>query len=213
MGGVNFTRNRAWWHTAIWDEYGQRHQYLCFIPALLYMFPSYWYGSFVNRSLEQSWAAKMYQLDYESRRNRLTHNMIMEHFESHVEKVQDLLDEVKADGFEKTFDYEIKNPFNEYIVHDQPIKNDDYLAEIHEWSGLTQIVDELTEHFDLPLWKRQELEKFIIRRKYPNAPYKYINKLRTSDANNFPIHDVYLNPYDSVMMTKKGAEFGLPKGE
>ena len=103
MGGVNFTRNRAWWHTAIWDEYGQRHQYLCFIPSLIFMIPTYWYGSFINRALEQNWAAKMYQLEFESRRNRITHNMIMEHFESHVEKIQDILGKLNRKGTPQEF--------------------------------------------------------------------------------------------------------------
>ena len=211
MGGVNFTRNRAWWHTAIWDEYGQRHQYLCIIPSIIYMVPSYWYGSFINRSIEQNYAAKMYQLDFEARRNRLTHNMIMEHFESHVEKVQDLLDEVKTEGFEKTFDYEIKNPFNEYIDHKLPKMNDEFIAELAEFSGLTYAVDEFCEHFDVPYWKRQELEKYIIRRKTPRAPYKYINQIR--DFNNFPIMDVYIDPHNQFMMTKKGTVFPVPSKE
>jgi len=42
MGGANFTRNRAWWHTAIWDEYGQKHQYVAIIPTMMFMFPFYW---------------------------------------------------------------------------------------------------------------------------------------------------------------------------
>ena len=103
MGGVNFTRNRAWWHTAIWDEYGQRHQYVMIIPTFALLIPYYWYGSFMNRDLEQNYAAKMYELDYENKRNRLTHNLIMEHFETHVENTMDLLDEIKYKGFEYTF--------------------------------------------------------------------------------------------------------------
>ena len=57
------------------------------------------YGAFINRDLENNFAAKMYQLDYEHRRNRLTHNMIMEHFEQHTEICEDILDDVKNRGY------------------------------------------------------------------------------------------------------------------
>ena len=210
MGGVNFTRNRAWWHTAIWDEYGQRHQYLCFIPSLIFMIPTYWYGSFINRALEQNWAAKMYQLEFESRRNRITHNMIMEHFESHVEKIQDILDEVKAEGFEKAFDHEIKNPFTEFVQERSPIVNEEFLAELAEFTGLTSAIDELCEYKDIPYWQRAEFEKIIPRRKDPGTPYKQLSHLR--DLNNFPIYHTYLDPYDSFSMTKKGTGYALPSG-
>lgn len=52
----------------------------------------------MNRDLEANFAAKMYQLDYENSRNRLLHNLIMEHFELHVEKVDSILDSVKENG-------------------------------------------------------------------------------------------------------------------
>lgn len=178
MGGVNFTRNRAWWHTAIWDEYGQRHQYLCFFPATAYMFPIYWYGVFVNREIDQNFAAKMYQLEYETKRNRLTHNLIMEHFETHVEKVQDLLDYVKDVGFEKAFEYEIKHPLDEQVIReDVQIMNEELLAEIDEHSGWTDAVDGFKNYSDSPFWIRQELEKNLHRRKHPHSPYKFLSQI------------------------------------
>jgi hypothetical protein len=203
MGGVNFTRNRAWWHTAIWDEYGQRHQYLCFIPSLIVMMPMYWYGAFINRALEQNWAAKMYQLEYEAKRNRLTHNLIMEHFETHVEKVQSLLDEVKDKGFEKAFEHEIKNPFTEYIQDPVPMPTDEYLAELAEHIGLTPKIDGIIEHSDLPYWKRLELEKYLVRRKTPDGPYKSgLSEVR--DLQLQPIHHTYLDPFNAPFISKDG---------
>lgn len=200
MGGVNFTRSRAWWHTVIWDEYGQRHQYLCMFPTFAFMIPLYWYGSFINRNLEQDYAAKMYQLDYENKRNRLTHNLIMEHFETHVEKVQDILDEVKKEGFEKAFEYEIKHPFTEYIHEPIPSLNEEFIAEIAEYSGLTQALDEYLEHHDLPYWKRQEIEKYMYRRKTPFAPYEYINRTKSMKPMDNIAH-TYLDPYQVQIMT------------
>jgi len=207
MGGVNLTRNRAWWHTAIWDEYGQRHQYLCFIPTFLFMFPTYWYGSFINRALEQNWGAKMYQLEFENRRNRLTHNMIMEHFESHVEKVQDILDDIKSEGFEKAFEHEIKNPFTETIKDEIPDFKDEYFAELAEYVGLTSSIDELLEHKDLPYWQRVELEKLVPRRKTPVAEFTYLNQHRL--PSEFPVFHTYLDPYKSISLTKEGTSFKI----
>jgi hypothetical protein len=199
MGGVNFTRNRAWWHTAIWDEYGQRHQYLCIIPTLVVMWPMYWYGSFINRALEQNWAAKMYQLEYEAKRNRMTHNLIMEHFETHVEKVQMILDDVKENGFEKAFDHELRNPFTEIIPQETPKFSEEYNAELMEHLGYNIGFDMLLEYGDMPYWRRKEFEKFIDRRKNPHAPYKEISDVR--DVLNREIKHVYLDPYDHCLNT------------
>jgi hypothetical protein len=199
MGGVNFTRNRAWWHTAIWDEYGQRHQYLCIIPTIAVMMPMYWYGTFINRALEQNWAAKMYQLEYESKRNRMTHNLIMEHFETHVEKVQLLLDDVKENGFEKAFDYELRNPFTEYIPQETPKISEEYNAELMEHLSITGSFDRLLEYGDLPYWKRMNIEKLVNRRKYPHSPYNSISDER--DYLEREIKHVYLDPYDHSLTT------------
>lgn len=201
MGGVNFTRNRAWWHTAIWDEYGQRHQYLCIIPALLVMMPMYYYGSFINRALEQNWAAKMYQLEYESKRLRLTHNLIMEHFETHVEKVQELMDEVKEKGFEKVFEYEMTHPFKETLpMSIKPVVDDNFFAELFEHYGITSTVDNITEYQDIPYWKRQQFEKYLIRRKTPFAPYDSIDQVRNIMPTQ--VHHVYLDPYNFIKDAK-----------
>lgn len=194
MGGVNFTRNRAWWHTAIWDEYGQRHQYMCIFPCMVFLFPMYWYGTFVNRQLEQNFAAKMYQLDYENRRNRLTHNLIMEHFESHVEKVQAILDQVKKEGFETTFAEEIKDPQGEKIPFIFPgIDEQELMAEVNETSGYTSYIDGILEHTDLPYWMRQEFNAGLARRKRPNSDYQYINQFST--FTNEYVRHVYLEPF------------------
>jgi len=182
MGGVNFTRNRAWWHTAIWDEYGQRHQYIAIFPTFLALVPMYHYGSCINRELEQTFAAKMYLLDYENKRNRLTHDMIMEHFEMHIEKVQDILDEVKDKGFELAFENEIKNPDSGKLEQNLPITDEDLLAEVDERSGLTAFVDEIKEQLNVPYWIRQQLESGIRRRKVSGAHYK---NLSAGYVNNY----------------------------
>jgi len=197
MGGVNFTRNRAWWHTAIWDEYGQRHQYLAIFPTILVLMPMYHYGSCINRELEQTFAAKMYLLDYENKRNRLTHDMIMEHFEMHVEKVQDILDEVKEKGFELAFESEIKNPDSGKLEQKElPIVNEELLAEIDEHSGLTAFVDEIKEQLNVPYWIRQQLESGIQRRKVSGAPYD--NMLKGYVNNYDPPKHYIVEPFPKL---------------
>jgi hypothetical protein len=194
MGGVNFTRNRAWWHTAIWDEYGQRHQYLALFPTLLLMVPFYWYGASINRELEQNYAAKMYQLDYENRRNRMTYNLIMEQFEVHCERVQDLLDGVKKDGFEKYFAYEIDE--HEYDIPKdlkQYVITKEIQAEIDEYEGITKGKDFEMNYFNLPYSERMEMEKEVNRRALPYSEYKYLDKI--DYKNKHPIVHVDLFPY------------------
>ena len=197
MGGVNFTRNRAWWHTAMWDEYGQRHQYIATFPTLFLLMPLYWFGASANRNIEQNFAAKMYSLDYESRRNRLTHNMILDLFEMHVEKVQDILDEVREHGFEKAFEYELNNPSTPLpSVDDVGVQNNDLLAELDEYSGMTEYINQIREHVDMPFWLRQELDQHIVRRKHPGTPYKNLS------SNNYDLHkrayrmDYYVDPFE-----------------
>jgi hypothetical protein len=193
MGGVNFTRNRAWWHTAVWDEYGQRHQYLALFPTFVFMIPMYWYGSFVNRDLEQNFAAKMYQLEYENRRNRLTHNLIMEHFETHVERIQDLLDEVREHGFEKAFEYEIKNPSEDRVREALPVYDEEFLAELNEYTGVTQMHDRVLDSYDVPYWIRQQMLEGVTRRKTPFAPYKYLSQFSYFYPNDPDVTNI--DPY------------------
>lgn len=180
MGGVNFTRNRAWWHTAIWDEYNQRHQYLMIIPTFMIMIPYYWHGSFLNRDLEQNFAAKMYSLDYEQRRNRLTHNLIMEHFETHVESVQDVLDEIKQNGFEETFKDQIENGlFTEFPAEktggeDIESWSKDKKAEWYELHYIHEYQNQLVDHGGFSLEKRLSILNEYPRRKYPGTPFKFL---------------------------------------
>ena len=102
--------------------------------------------------------------------------MIMEHFEIHVEKVQDVFDEVSAKGFEKAFEYEFNNPDSGKIVNNIPIPDQDLLGEIDEKSGMTAFVDEIKESLNVPYWVRQQLEASINRRKVPGGFYNNLSK-------------------------------------
>ena len=52
----------------------------------------------------------MYNWQFWDKRNRLTHNMIMEHFEVHKEELEDLIVDMKQDGPKVFMDLEEKKP-------------------------------------------------------------------------------------------------------
>ena len=54
-------------------------------------FVVYRYGVHMNRLNEESFNHHMYNWQYWDKRNRLCHNMIMEHFEVHKEQLEDLI--------------------------------------------------------------------------------------------------------------------------
>lgn len=191
MGGVNFTRNRAWWHTAIWDEYNQRHQYLMIIPTFALLIPYYWHGTFINRDLEQSFAAKMYQLDYENKRNRLTHNLIMEHFEIHTEQVMDLLDEIKKNGFENTFKDFLGEPLDTpYALEMEGFSEDlsyEKQAEMNQFNQIDKRDNVLLQSGGYAMETRNKIFAAHPRRQYPNAPLQFLGNDIPLSASREPI--------------------------
>lgn len=213
MGGVNFTRNRAWWHTVIWDEYGQRHQYLAIIPTFAILIPFYWYGSFINREIEQNFAFKMYHLEYEQKRLRLTHNLIMENFEMHVEEAQKILEDIKENGFEHTF----KEQIEAGLFKDFPKEKDGY-STFNDWDN-----QKMAEFRELAMMDKSDNLKLhegfysldtklnILknpRRKYPGTPFKFLDDIPLSFTGESVDHHVYvptLNPskYDLESVKSK----------
>jgi hypothetical protein len=198
MGGVNFTRNRAWWHTVIWDEYSQRYQYLAILPTFAILIPYYWHGSFLNRDIEQNFAAKMYQLDYEQKRNRLTHNLIMEHFETHVESVQDILDELQQTGFEETFKDEISDGlYNDFPKEKEGIQNhENWLtekkAEYLEFTLNEKKAKKILEYSTTSLEARKKVATEYPRRKYPGTPFRFLYDVPYSLSQQPVEHFVYV---------------------
>ena len=96
--GSYITRTRAWVYIAFYDEYVGRHINTCVGGSLLFIIPMYMYGLYVNKFLEQNANHMFYSMQYFDKRNRLTHNMIMEHFEVHTEMTQDLLVDLNKYG-------------------------------------------------------------------------------------------------------------------
>ena len=83
--GTYLSRSRAWCYIAFYDEYVGRHINTSIGSSMIFMFPFYMYGIYLNRLNEQSFNHVMYNWQYWDKRNRLCHNMIMEHFEVHKE--------------------------------------------------------------------------------------------------------------------------------
>ena len=52
----------------------------------------------VNRATEENCQHLLYSIQYFEKRNRLCHNMIMEHFEVHKEQLEDLIIDVEKNG-------------------------------------------------------------------------------------------------------------------
>ncbi len=79
------TRTRAWVYIAFYDEYVGRHINTSVGIALVFIVGLYLYGLQVNRIAESNANHLLYNWQYFDKRNRLTHNLIMEHFEVHKE--------------------------------------------------------------------------------------------------------------------------------
>ena len=83
--GAWLTRTRAWVYIAFYDEYVGRQIHTSAGLSLMFVIPSYLYGLRLNRTVENNYNHMMYHWQFADKRNRLTHNLIMEHFEMHKE--------------------------------------------------------------------------------------------------------------------------------
>ena len=86
---------------------------------------------------------KLYSFQYFDKRSRLTHNMIMEHFEVHKEQLEDLLIDLNKTGPKILVD--IPEP-----VADVPAVTLDDFALIDELSGLNHFLDNFMRTKDIP---------------------------------------------------------------
>eukprot|EP00997_Jenningsia_sp_PLL12_P008491 NODE_5273_length_589_cov_63.700000_g4565_i0.p1 GENE.NODE_5273_length_589_cov_63.700000_g4565_i0~~NODE_5273_length_589_cov_63.700000_g4565_i0.p1 ORF type:complete len:158 (-),score=24.60 NODE_5273_length_589_cov_63.700000_g4565_i0:116-559(-) len=143
--GAYFTRNRAWCYVAFYDDYCGRHINTSAGLACLFAIPLYLYGIHVNRTAEVNFRNFYYNWTHFDKRNRLTHNIIMEHFEVHTEQLEDLMVEMDkvgpkalapAEGFEPKWD--------------EAITMDD-LALIDELAGLNEFWDNIFLHRNVPV--------------------------------------------------------------
>ena len=133
--GSWLTRSRAWVYIAFYDEYVGRHIHTSAGLSMAFFIPMYMYGIHVNRNFEQTSTRFMYCWEHFDKRNRMCHNMIMEHFEMHTEDLVDLVTEMHHNGPKVLLDVPDK-PFSTHkrlTIHD--------CALLDEMSGLTDFVD------------------------------------------------------------------------
>ena len=96
--GSWLTRTRAWVYIAFYDEYVGRNIHLCCGASLFLLVPSYLYGLRLNRVVENNYNHMLYHWQFADKRNRLTHNLIMEHFEMHKEKLEEVVEDLDKHG-------------------------------------------------------------------------------------------------------------------
>jgi hypothetical protein len=101
-------------------------------------------------------------------------------------------------GFETTFRHELRTPSP--IVGDElpNIKIDEeMLAELDEYTGITGFVDEITDHFDIPYWMRQKLESTIRRRTYPGTPFVRLSEIKNL-RNVDDVEHINIDPNEAL---------------
>ena len=96
--GAWLTRTRAWVYIAFYDEYVGRHINTSAGLSIFFFAPLYLYGINFNRLCESNSNHLLYQWQYYDKRNRLTHNLIMEQFEMHKEDLEDLILDLNKRG-------------------------------------------------------------------------------------------------------------------
>ena len=141
MGGW-LTRTRAWVYTAFYDEYVGRHIYTSIGGSMLFMMPFYLYGIHINRLNEETFSHYMYNWQYWDKRNRLCHNMIMEHFEVHKEQLEDLIVDIQKQGPKVLMDLPEKEI--------NPVMNLNDFALIDEISGLNNFLENHLKSNNIP---------------------------------------------------------------
>ena len=96
--GSWLTRTRAWVYIAFYDEYVGKHINTSAGLSILFFIPMYLWGLKINRIVEHNANHGYYHWQYFDKRNRLTHNLIMEHFEVHKESLEDLIVQLNRQG-------------------------------------------------------------------------------------------------------------------
>ena len=142
--GSYLTRTRAWVYIAFYDEYVGRHVNTSAGLSVLFFIPLYLYGLKLNRIVEQNANHYLYNWQYFDKRNRLTHNLIMEHFEVHKESLEDLIVQLNRQGPRVFADIPKQSNWKQ-----RPITTND-LALLDELSGLTTYLENFMLQHDIP---------------------------------------------------------------
>lgn len=130
------------------------------------------YGLEVNRQSEENASHFLYNWQYFDKRNRLCHNMIMEHFEVHKELLEDLVLELDKYGPRVFTELPDEEP-------EAPITMDDF-ALIDEMSGLNKMLDDFMASTDMSEEQREKINARMIRYSGKKDKAIALNELRIS---------------------------------
>ena len=122
--------------------------------SLMFIIPSYLYGLRLNRIVENNYNHIMYHWQFADKRNRLTHNLIMEHFEMHKEKFEEVSNELNEYG--PMIFYNLEN-----VKKTHGVVTQDDLALIDEISGLTDFLNNFMMNENLPETTREKIRGYM----------------------------------------------------
>ncbi len=169
--GSYLTRTRAWVYIAFYDEYVGRHITTCAGLSVLFFVPMYMYGIHVNRIVDRNANHMYYNWQYFDKRNRMTHNLIMEHFEVHKEQLEDLVIDLNEKG-PAMFDGVKSN----YIHTKRPPTMDDF-ALIDEVSGLNDFLRNHMKNAAMSETQKQRIRSHMIEYKGPKDKNVALNEM------------------------------------
>ena len=169
--GSWLTRTRAWVYIAFYDEYVGRHINTCAGLSMLFFFPMYMYGIHINRICDRNANHMMYYWQYFHKRNRLTHNLIMEHFEVHKEQLEDLLVEMNEKG------PVVFEGLSSKVAQKKKVFSSDDLALIDEVSGLNDFLRNHMQTQAMSETQKQRIRALMHEYKGPKDKLVALNEL------------------------------------
>jgi hypothetical protein len=170
--GSYLTRTRAWCYIAFYDEYVGRHINTSAGLSVLFFIPMYIYGLNVNRIVEQNGNHYLYNWQFWDKRNRVCHNLIMEHFEVHKEQLEDLIVDLNTKGPVVFEDLPIREKTRPCTMND--------FALIDEMSGLNDFLDNFMQNHNLPETSKERIRAYMTRYDSPVPREIALNELRMS---------------------------------
>ena len=169
--GSWLTRTRAWVYIAFYDEYVGRHINTCAGLSVLFFIPMYLYGMHVNRIVDRNANHMLYNWHYFDKRNRLTHNLIMEHFEVHKEQLEDLIVDLNDKG-PSIFDGLKSSEFKS-----NPAMTMDNFALIDEISGLNNFLRDHMKNEAMSETQRDRIRALMVEYKGPRDKQVVLNEM------------------------------------
>jgi hypothetical protein len=113
----------------------------------------------------------LYNWQFFDKRNRLCHNMIMEHFEVHKEQLEDVLIELEKYGPKVILDLPPEPKENNVVTMDD-------MALIDEISGLNDFMDNFMQTHNITQTQRDRIESRMQRYKGDKPREIALNEMR-----------------------------------